>query len=800
MFKMKHIKFLILLILFTFLISCTKEPGTNNSLAGTVDETDTGIEAMLFNPDGTPAKEVSVKFFKVADTSKVPVLEVFSDENGVFTTKGLGKGNYNIYAEKGSLVAFQDSITVYEDTAYIDNDTLETPKALSAFVGLQPNHDPRTVTVQVLGTDMYSNVNEDGTFTLNKMATGDFTFKLSTTLNNYTVTYKDITIETDTPDTLSDTLWLIYTGIPVVVGLTASYDTATGIVSLFWKNTKYGDLQDYLIYRDFYDTINLSSTPLSLANDTVFYDTIFNNVDEGGLFSFSDTNTYHFKYRVKIRNNSQEVGLSYKYIDIVTPSPQEVSSNLSYKTYHLYKEFYTDSSSVNDSIRYSINVKNRQRKLVYISYKDLQNDSILKNISIDSLNEYQDSLILLWNKIGVNYLEISTNDISGYVKKDTIPFTVVEDMPSAELTNTNISLNDTTTLKANINDKYGKVIKIEWQVGIDANFAEGDINSCEKEIFISDTMLTSISILIKITDDDNNITIDTSEISVETEWKQISLPSQMNYMQDITVFNNAIYSVVSTYSDNYSVWKSIDGETWEEISDITNWSQYYNFSEVKVAKNKMHMIGVPKYDSLKTIVLNSNDGINWNSTETDFNFKSYSYKIFFASFKDTLYVGEVDSTTYGEGGNLFSSADGITWDTITNEGEEGIVPPPTDYKYSITETSDALYIASTVVNGDSIHLYKTENWKTIDNVKKFPSLNYSGLGAFQINNYMDKLCTYEIIKEQDSRKIIMKYTDNLDEWTQFSELIVPDNFYFLKCIAFQGENYIIGGNIMWRSN
>ena len=198
---------------------------------GTVDDTHTGV-AVILNPDSTPAAEAIIKIFAVNDTSRIPEKQTATDSEGRFSFKGLAKGSYNVMAEKEKLAAFQDSVVVSEDTVFFEQNILGDPKTISGFVGLQPHHDPRTVTVQALGTDKFSNVNKDGMFTLSEMALGEYTLRLVTTLPDYTPTFAPLVIEPSSPDTLADTLKLLYTGIPVVTGLSASYDTLAGVVTL----------------------------------------------------------------------------------------------------------------------------------------------------------------------------------------------------------------------------------------------------------------------------------------------------------------------------------------------------------------------------------------------------------------------------------------------------------------------------------------------------------------------------------------------------------------------------------------
>jgi hypothetical protein len=296
------------------LLTCVKSP----QQAGTMSETDT---AMIYNPDNTPAVGAVVRFFVATDSTRTVAYQATTDTNGRYSTKGLARGSYNMLATKDSLIVFQDSIAAFADTVLVKPDTLQKSGSVTAIIGVQPNHDPRTVTVQVLGTDLFSNVDINGRFTLSPVAKGNYNLRLVTTLPDYTPTYVTIHAQGQKKDTLTDTLWLTFTGIPVVTGLAASYDTVNGIVHLSWIKTAYRDFQNYLVYRDAFDSIDLSKNPFAACTDTFFADTVFRRDLASGPFSFRDTNDYHFKYRVCIENNTIKRGDTYKYVDVVAASP-----------------------------------------------------------------------------------------------------------------------------------------------------------------------------------------------------------------------------------------------------------------------------------------------------------------------------------------------------------------------------------------------------------------------------------------------------------------------------------------------
>lgn len=93
---------------------------------------------------------------------------------------------------------------------------------------MQPEDDPSTVIVQVLGTENYANVSDSGTFTLTGLPTGKVRLRLATTLQNYTATFDTSHAATGVDTRIADTIRMVYTGIPVVTGLVAANDSATG--------------------------------------------------------------------------------------------------------------------------------------------------------------------------------------------------------------------------------------------------------------------------------------------------------------------------------------------------------------------------------------------------------------------------------------------------------------------------------------------------------------------------------------------------------------------------------------------
>lgn len=316
--------------LSSLLFSC----GSDN-LTGNVEGTDTGT---LVTPAGTPVSNASVRVYTYKDSTGVWEDSLTTDENGTYSLSGLDAGRYSVWAETDSSVLFLESVSIDEDSKFADTDTMQAYKSVSVPVKIQPNHNPQTVEVQIWGTPIRHNVNEEGLLVLNKIPVGEYFTRLTSTLDGYSPTNDTLLIDSDASGKLDDTLELIYTGIPVVSGIEASYDTLNGVATIEWDATDFHDLDGYLIYRDPVGAIDLSTDPIGFTSDTRFEDNS-NHMENEKLV-----------YRVAIRaNNENEVGpVFYKdTIDYVSSDEflnlVEIDSAVAYTNRTLSVEYNTPS-------------------------------------------------------------------------------------------------------------------------------------------------------------------------------------------------------------------------------------------------------------------------------------------------------------------------------------------------------------------------------------------------------------------------------------------------------------------------
>lgn len=298
-------------------------------LAGTSSETVSGTTAHVYLPDGKPVPYAKVSAFGVSDTSREAKHVVYSDKAGAYSLQGAPDGVYNIWIEKDSLVAFKDSVRLSPLAPDAARDTLRPGMSFEGRVGLEPNHNPQTVFVQLVGTAKHtsnSNVAPDGKFTLSGLAAGSYSLLLTSTEANYTRTSFDVELKKDGSQepSAADTLRMIYTGIPVVRGLGGRYDSAAGAAVISWNKILYRDFAEYVIFLDSMPAKVYNNEPFATTTDTLFVDSMPRVIDSSfpGAPGGGYPNAKQFRYRVAVRNDSWATGESYKSVDIRVPAPR----------------------------------------------------------------------------------------------------------------------------------------------------------------------------------------------------------------------------------------------------------------------------------------------------------------------------------------------------------------------------------------------------------------------------------------------------------------------------------------------
>ncbi len=322
-------------------------------LFGCFSTTDNGTEipnelaGKIVTQDGKPAAQAKVTLYPVnyvpgdTSTNQAVKFTTTTDTSGNYTVAKISVGQYNILGSKDSLLSFSDSISITQSSSALPTDTLKAPGSLTGTVQLQPEDDPRTATVQVLGTDEFVNVDSTGYFTLPALAEGAYRLRAFTTLPLYSPLYQGVSITSGVADTLPKPLVLFYSGIPVVTGIKASLDTAAGVAKISWNPVTYSSLLGYLVYRDSSGALTFSQTSINKARvtDTFYLDTLYR--------TSADTTSQTWEYRVRVQEVNGNLGNTFEFATLNAVPPRMVQTAIQMRVLGTHG----DSASIKDTVR-----------------------------------------------------------------------------------------------------------------------------------------------------------------------------------------------------------------------------------------------------------------------------------------------------------------------------------------------------------------------------------------------------------------------------------------------------------------
>jgi hypothetical protein len=487
----------------------------SSPIAGNGSQTPNGqVSAMVHNPGGSPAKNACVRFYKHDcdprpghDSSAVDSTR--TDTNGNYTDT-LAAGAYNVIATGDSGWAYQDSVTATTGSPVKPPAcTLKTPGTIRGVVQLEQGGDSRTALLLFMGTRTFTAPDDSaGNFTTDSMAGGKYRVRVLTTLPDYQVLDTILTIIAGTQSVLPKPILLKYTGIPIPKGLSTTYDTVHGIVTVRWNSVTFQNLQGYIVYRnDTSTTVPQQISGNSAITDTFYNDTIFHNL--------LDTNNYVYAYRVKVQDKNANIGNKFSdSCEVTAASPTKVRTFITLKTLNTIN----DTASINDAVKIIASYHNQTRKNSRVSWYVEKDDSLVNEKHV-SLYAGNDTLIRVWRTPGDNKVFVKIQDTAGTVWEDSIIVTIVLDAPVANAGNDTFTLiNNTVRLHGNATQRFGTIVKWEWNIG----------NSGFKQTLTGDTTITTpdsfISVypcVLKVTDDDGNIGEDTVNLQVGMPWSAL---------------------------------------------------------------------------------------------------------------------------------------------------------------------------------------------------------------------------------------------------------------------------------------
>lgn len=296
------------------------------------------LRGKLVDANGKPVAGAVVALYDVdalPGSGQLPAGSVHTDSYGSYAFREVAPGRYNLLGQESTQRALRDSVFVDGNGLDVGTDTLRSPGSLVGRILLQPDSDPRQAIIQVMGTEIYVNVDANGYFRLDDMADGKYRLRLA--VDRYTPLFQAIRIRSGREDTLAQTLEPFFLGIPMVTNLKAEA-LADGSIRLSWTPVHYANFMAYGVFREPTTSVVQSGNALAMVyGDSVFVDTIYSanprpdafgfprNVDPmnayGGQFPIDDTTAYRFRYRVVVFSRSDAESEFSDYVFVTAKPP-----------------------------------------------------------------------------------------------------------------------------------------------------------------------------------------------------------------------------------------------------------------------------------------------------------------------------------------------------------------------------------------------------------------------------------------------------------------------------------------------
>lgn len=508
---MKHKKnralFNVLLVVpLSLNLLCTSSPVETGKNAGAA------IAGIIYMPDGiTPAAGAVVHIrprSTLADTSGY-LPKSFSDTATV-TTDHSGRFAFNTILNTGTFVieaddgdnnhAIIEKVMIHNPDSTIEvADTLKPAGTIKGLVYLTEGGDLLNVFVLAFGIDRFAQVENDGNFRFEHLAEGSYDIRLISSLDDYGTldTNAVPVISADTTDL--DTIILPFKGIPTPKDLAISYDTLNQTVRLAWAQVDTNLCDGYNVYRA------IKGRNFSLITQTPLPQTTLEYLD-----SAVQVDTV-YEYRVVARTTAGEES---KMVDIAADTVKIISSSEVTTVFEWNTNgTINDSASINDTVEIMVSYKNPTRIHRSIQWYVATGGAVIQEATDSSLTGI-DTLMYWWHEQGEKNVFVKAIDDGGTEWTDSFGINVLKDMPVPDAgEDTSVSINDTVDLHGTATDKFGSIITWEWDVGNTGTFM--NVSPDSAYTFTAPASADSNYVcVLKVTDDDNNVSYDTVAIMV----------------------------------------------------------------------------------------------------------------------------------------------------------------------------------------------------------------------------------------------------------------------------------------------
>lgn len=528
------------------------------------------LSGVLLLPDGKPAADAEVRLYAVDHVPGPGVAAKASafggaayvtrtDAEGKYSVDSLGQGEYNILGELDGLVSYQDSVFLSPGREAVASGSLGRGGTVTAKVEIQPHHDSRSVTVHVLGTRAFANVDAEGRFTLRGMAAGTYSLRIATTEPGYTQLFAALAVRAGAADSLATALRPDFTGIPVVAGLEVALDTLAGVARISWSPAEYKRLESYVVYRQRRDQAIPVPQAIGATTDTFWNDTLyFPAGNDYGLAAGTFPAPVPWEYRVRIRNLSDDLGDVFGGAKLDAVPPSWVQTHLEFRTSG------TDNGqgSLNDTVKVVALFRNKTRRLTQVVWREHGVDVVRSQALRAGTESGSDTLAVVGAGLGTRNLFCQVWSESGSPTTHPFNLSFVAMPPTAFAgKDTVVGRARSYILQGSGSTRIGRIIRWEWDVGAKGNFV--DAPEGRMELIAPDTSITLTHIL-RVTNEDGEMGRDSVRVTVTHQWTLAGkVPFHGNEGQ-IVQFRGRFWQIGGqTPVGGNALFSSVDGLTWQ---------------------------------------------------------------------------------------------------------------------------------------------------------------------------------------------------------------------------------------------
>lgn len=653
--------------------------------------------------NGQPAVNTTIRLYSVDHEPGNPanaapkgsatqdfVFSARTDSLGRYSVDSVARGEYNLLGEKDGQVFYRDSIflTPGRNTEVVD--TLQVAGSITGTVALQPNHDLSNVIVHVLGTNVFSNVDERGRFTLRTLAGGRYSLKIEAGQGGYGLLYTGLTVRTGMMDTLAQALRLPFTGIPVVPGLKVVLDTLAGVARISWNKVDYRHFKSFVLLRSEQDAFDRSNQVIAVTRDTFFVDTLFPpETGEFGLANGIFSGPFNLEYKVRIRNLSEEEGNVYGSFPVNAVPPAWV------QTHTEISLLGTDGNeaSLNDTVKVLAMFHNKSRSLRKVIWR-LDGEDVVRDVTLkEGTHSGSDTLTLVGTRLGGKRFHCQIVDDAGkpWTTTGTMAFVAAPPVALAGM-DTTVGRGDTVRLLGIGTTRFGRIVKMEWDIGRTGAFQASADGSVE---FTAPAGYAVVPCAFRVTNSDGETHTAISRVHVIRLWQKqaTSLPMQGSLGQVVQWKGKMWFVGGEAGSSQGSLFSSLDGENWAEEQAKPGVTDRVNHA-VFVFQDRLYIIGGNPRNSRNENHRDAwytEDGISWNMEPKDVDGVRGSYATKVIPFQNQLWLfNEGEIWPSSDGSDYWSSTNGKEW----NPWKMSPTLPVFDYRIgsSVIEYSGKLMV------------------------------------------------------------------------------------------------------------